>query len=488
MGAGRGFARGDEEETFMRNACTLMLVLGMNMGSAMLAPQMSFATPVDPEILDQIGRRAINPGRSKKDLVERGRRLFFEETFGGNGRTCGTCHPATNNFTIDPAFIARLPADDPLFVAEFNPALARLEKPRMLRRFGLILENLDGFRQPGVMRGVPHNLAMPTSMQSDLPGIAEATGWSGDGSPGGTLREFTVGAIVQHLPRTLARRPGVDFRLPTDLELDAMEAFMLSVGRQEDVDLLAMRFRDRLVDHGRRLFLGEGVNRACHACHANAGARTSFGVGSNANFDTGTRLLTQANYGNAAPPDGGFGADASGRPEGGFGDGTMNTPPLIEAADTPPFFHNNAARTLEAAIAFYTSRAFAASPAGQPAQGGAFDLEIEEINAIGAMLRTLNAMENIRYGNLVSDAAQRTVPPAAAMARVAEVVADTEDAIEVLTGGPRRLYPEAVALLREALGLERQARATTPPPKRNALLRRAVSLKERASAMMAVGD
>src|SRR5439155_8512230 len=56
-------------------------------------------------------------------LIAKGRDLFFNETFAGNGRTCGTCHPAENNFTIDPAFIATLPKDNPLFVAEFNPDL-----------------------------------------------------------------------------------------------------------------------------------------------------------------------------------------------------------------------------------------------------------------------------------------------------------------------------------------------------------------------------
>ena len=32
-------------------------------------------------------------------LISQGAELFFEETFNGNGRTCGTCHPASNNFT-----------------------------------------------------------------------------------------------------------------------------------------------------------------------------------------------------------------------------------------------------------------------------------------------------------------------------------------------------------------------------------------------------
>src|SRR5438132_11070587 len=96
--------------------------------------------------------RGVNMDRH----ISRGARLFFEETFRGNGRTCGTCHPANNNFTIDPEFIAALPANDPLFVAEFNPALAQLEKPPLMRQFGLILENVDGLEDPTnkfVMRG-----------------------------------------------------------------------------------------------------------------------------------------------------------------------------------------------------------------------------------------------------------------------------------------------------------------------------------------------
>src|SRR5881392_1399937 len=39
--------------------------------------------------------------------------LFFREPFGGNGRTCATCHRVERNLTIDPAFIATLPSTDP---------------------------------------------------------------------------------------------------------------------------------------------------------------------------------------------------------------------------------------------------------------------------------------------------------------------------------------------------------------------------------------
>lgn len=65
-------------------------------------------------------------GLTQSQLIELGRFIFNNVTFQGNGRTCATCHPATNNFTIDPEFIATLPPNDPLFVAETNPALADL--------------------------------------------------------------------------------------------------------------------------------------------------------------------------------------------------------------------------------------------------------------------------------------------------------------------------------------------------------------------------
>src|SRR5438128_2120713 len=69
------------------------------------------------------GCKTAPPPDRQSQLIAKGRDLFFNETFAGNGRTCGTCHPAENNFTIDPAFIATLPKDNPLFVAEFNPDL-----------------------------------------------------------------------------------------------------------------------------------------------------------------------------------------------------------------------------------------------------------------------------------------------------------------------------------------------------------------------------
>src|SRR5262245_31500376 len=66
--------------------------------------------------------RADVPPTPQEQIAE-GRRLFPEETFGGNGRTCATCHVAALNFRLTPANIAQRFATldqtfDPLFIAE----------------------------------------------------------------------------------------------------------------------------------------------------------------------------------------------------------------------------------------------------------------------------------------------------------------------------------------------------------------------------------
>lgn len=321
-------------------------------------------------------------GCSWEESGEDGTRLLSRETFDGNGRTCDACHPATNNFTIDPAFIRKLPRRDPLFVATFNPDLRGLEVTRLLRRYGLVLENLDGFDRPDVLRGVPHNLSLPVTTKSNLPHVKQPFGWSGGDWPDGTVRMFTLGAIVQHMPKRLARREGIDFRIATDKKLDVLEAFMRSLGRQKEINLSALTFTEDVVQAGKRLFNGEGVNRSCSGCHSNAGANRGDRV--NANFDTGRRKLRSK----SAPADGGFGTEHDGKSDG-CGDCIMNTPSLNEAAGTVPFFHNNSARTLEDAIEFCARKTFAETPADGD---NCFLLRKRQISEIGAFLRTVNSM------------------------------------------------------------------------------------------------
>ena len=96
------------------------------------------------------------------------------------------------------------------------------------------------------------------------------TGWSGDGAPAtGSLRDFAIGAVTQHFTKRLDRVPGTDFKLPKEHQLDAMEAFQLSLGRDKDFDLTKITFKPTTIDlnageeslHQRRHQSGSGDQR-----------------------------------------------------------------------------------------------------------------------------------------------------------------------------------------------------------------------------------
>lgn len=400
-------------------------------------------------------------------LIAQGEDLFFNETFGGNGRTCGSCHPAENNFTIDSSFIATLPPNDPLFVAEFNSGLTDLENPILMRQFGLIRANVDGFEDPVnkfVMRSVPHLLGMARSIQSNaVEAPFEMTGWSGDGAPGGgTLRDFSTGAVTQHFPLSLNRTVGVDFRLPTEQELDALEAFMLSLGRQHELDLTELRLNDTAAERGRNLFITEdSENRTvpaakCNICHRNAGALTVAGF--NQNFVTGVENMFHLadGTGQPRPRDDGFGTELNSL-TGGFGDESFNTAPLWEAADTAPFFHHNGAATLEDAIGFYESSTFRQSIEGQRLlllDSGGQELTVD-VDALAAFLRAINVLENLRSSMEFLTRTKGETNTAHVEKILTLAQADLDDAIGILNEG--ELHPEVVPHLQNSKNSTSQA-------------------------------
>ncbi len=394
----------------------------------------------------------------EEDLILKGERLFFNETFAGNGRTCGTCHRAEDNFALSPRFIETLPPDDPLFVAEFNPDLAEnFENPRLIRELAMILENQDGFDDLANdfnMRGIPHTLALRTSVIS---ATGPQTGWSGDGSPGdGSIRSFAVGAVIQHFPKTLNRVADIDFRLPTEDELDALEAFQLSLGRQEELSL-PLLLKGTVAARGQEIFIDRSLGK-CNACHFNAGANgdpSIFGpTAGNLNFDTGVEDLPDQPAdltGELVPPDDGLGSPGSGE---------FNTPTVVEAADTGPFFHNNSVETIEGAVAFYNGDAFNNSPAGQlvaGATGGGINLDATQIVAVAAFLRVINALENIRAGDELLDRAFPVfrIDREHQTSLITRAGFEIEDSVEVLAGAG--LHAAAVALLRKANALAQES-------------------------------
>ena len=346
--------------------------------------------------------------------------IFFRETFNGNGRACGTCHPAEHSTTIDAAFInarhAQNPSD-PLFVFETNPALAQLEIPNSLFNNGVVLENLDGFEDPTnkfVARSVPHVLSLAISIGADTgDGTTippnDRTGWGGDGSPGdGSLRSFLTGAVTQHYTKTLARVAGIDFRLPTSDELDATLAFQLSLGRLNELDLTQVNLSDAEANTGRQAFLDPQRGR-CAVCHNNAGA-TFIDTHKNRNFDTNTRIAPAGQIGTfAGLPffDAGFGGQGLTQPNfdalglgfnNSLGNGTFSPPPLVEAADTAPFFHNNQfGSEIEDAVFFYLGP-FTTSPAAALLTqrfGTPINFSTPDGFAIARFLRALNIAFNL---------------------------------------------------------------------------------------------
>jgi cytochrome c peroxidase len=407
-------------------------------------------------------------------IVAHGRQLFLNETFNGNGRTCGTCHVEANNFTLDPGLIATLPPDNPLFVAETNPALASLENPDLMRRFGLILVNADGFfpdaRGPQFVLRATQNIqalanssAPPPDGSIDFtvvgpnPNPTERLGWGNDGA---ALRDFALVAIAQHAPQTLHRVPGADFRLPTDEELDALAAYQLSLGRQEDFDLSGLSLKSPLARSGQAFYLDTGNlqqagHKNCNACHFNGGgtAAMSFNPpipdldgaprGANMTAETNVNAIPLA-LSLGVPRDGGFGqvfltdvrSFGNRSPVLPIGLEGFNSPPVVESADTGPFFHNHTVADLESAVAFYGTPAFQTSIFGRviPVSISA-DPNDPEVQAIGAFLRVLNALENIRSAINVAERGRR-MKRAGDMRDLAGLSgAEVLDAIQVLSEG-----------------------------------------------------
>ena len=419
-------------------------------------------------------------------LIERGRLLFLYEAFGGNGRTCATCHRPDNNYTIDPTYISRLPPADPLFVSEWDPGLAGLERPHLLRQVGLVAVHSDGYDNPAVFRAVPSLSGLRQTMQAP-PELnrGAALGSSGDGAPiGGSLREFIASAVIDHLPKTLARLSGSDYRLPADDELAALEAFILSLGPPTEFDISRMIFTADQVEQGKLLFMKNEKSGPCSDCHRNAGGLDASGVNGLFNIGIqhhlgGPALLVDPTL----PADGGFGAEftivvAGGRT--GFGDGRFNPPSLVEAADTPPYFHDNSASTLEFALHFYDFPTFRTSLEGSTRPNVV--IERFEIASIAAFLRTINALENMRSADaMIKRTLIQDLQPGLEWLRMAS--ADTEDAVRVLYGAAG-IYPTSIRLLFDALVLENQALAATSVPARNDLAARAAGILTRARTLM----
>jgi len=379
-------------------------------------------------------------------------------------------------------------------VADNNPALAvNFEKPELMRKLGVFVENADGYddlahkftlRSAQNVQALANSTVRPdptlgmdfssNGLNADPP---ERLGWGNDGAP---LREFASVAIGQHATRTLNRKAGVDFRVPTDQELDALAAYQLALGRQEDFNLPTLQLKSKVATKGQILYqdtgnIGEPGHKNCNACHFNAGGTSAVSFNSHSpgfpkldSTPLGFNMGAPTNVNDlplalelGLPRDGGFGVLPL--PNGAFGNfcpvaicGVLvpfeefNTPPLVESADTAPFFHNHTVKDLESAIAFYGRPEFQSpksigNPNAIPIQISA-DPNDPEVQAIGAFLRVLNALENIRSSINVAERGRTMAREADAhdLARLA--YAEAADAIKVVSEGALAKNVEPVIL------------------------------------------
>jgi hypothetical protein len=251
---------------------------------------------------------------------------------------------------------------------------------------------------------------------------------------------------------------------------------MLSIGRQGDVTL-PLPLLDPVAVRGQTLFMDDRVGR-CNICHFNAGANvnpaTFGGAAGNLSFNTGMVNLPDLPGHIIAdpvpPPDDGFGIP---------GNGTFNTPPLVEAADTGPFFHNNAVATIEAAVAAYNSPAFNNSPAGQiirQTTGSGIALDGSQVQAIASFLRVINALENIRLSESYLKGTSTAAGSPYDALRLSAF--ETGDAIEVLNEA--RLHPAAVTDLERAKRLVERS-----SPSENDVRSALAALREARAKMLA---
>ena len=151
-----------------------------------------------------------------------GQRLFDHETFGGNGRTCRTCHSGADG-TIDPAEVAERLAEDPfepLFshdgLDDFFSGTSRIATHATIlveRNLpeGVVLVDDPSATSVVLARGVPSTV--------DTPGLDPALMYD---MRDPDLQAQAAGAIARHAQATIA---------PTTAQLDAIAAFQRTDAR-----------------------------------------------------------------------------------------------------------------------------------------------------------------------------------------------------------------------------------------------------------------
>ncbi len=332
---------------------------------------------------------------------DQGEKIFRDEPFLGNGRSCFTCHRDSDGFGLNPSTIANLPATDLLFVAEFDPNLSQLENPCLMRGGrSLILENVHGFSANPVFRTSPHLMNIAATAPY---------GWSPAFGGASNLRDFCAGAVKQHFPKFLPRNfdPNngpLSQRTATVEELTFMEEFQNSIKTkvndgQGDLGGNLTQNLDRLIaafvacnatptqsdiDTGRALFASKG----CQGCHAGPFLGATFSLATGVvNDPANNNDGCQGGPGDPTLPlpneDVECGNDPNCNPP--LGEMQFDIRPLVDIARVREnFFHAGERGDLRSSVEFYTTSAFANSVGGFP-----ISMTSTEIDQVTAFLTAI---------------------------------------------------------------------------------------------------
>jgi len=317
--------------------------------------------------------------------VSEGKRLFEQETFGGNGRTCRTCHSAQTG-TVSPAdaqLLFKTHPGDPLFVGDGSDdgnghGTLRMRTDATIMMHIALAGNVTMAADPAsstmtVFRGIPTTINSPA-----LDPVIMLDGRQP------TLQEQANGAIHDH-----AQSPSI----PAGADLDRIKAFQLTnefFSSPETRTFAAggaapglPRGNTASEQRGRRFFedvldfvdLKHGLCGACHAGpmlnETNIFMLVAFGVPMGTRFQN--ILVSELNAagnpvqefvfnrGTAAErhvfsPDIGRSAitGVSDLEDATFSNfAAFKIPQLRGISDTAPYFHDNSAKTLEAVASHY---------------------------------------------------------------------------------------------------------------------------------------
>jgi cytochrome c peroxidase len=300
---------------------------------------------------------------SRTALFEVGEDVFFHETFGGNGRTCATCHDPRNEFTVSPELVRQryeLDPSHPLFRAIdsddglghvyttlLDHALFRVTIPL---HPNVTLLDARGQRSITVWRGVP-----------SIANVRLTAPYLADGRAA-TLQEQAKGAIAGHMQPT---------RKPTAKELDALQAFQdeffypLRLRAQTDTsDPLPQAPGSSVPVTSPAALRGKAsFDLHCARCHAGEladrpddPAESHFANAFVSDANTLNLLILRLAF---KQPDGSFIETVSPDPGRAAQTGDIrdlnafDTPSLRGLKHTAPYFHDNSAATLEEVITHY---------------------------------------------------------------------------------------------------------------------------------------